>query len=269
MDIGDRVKEGQLLAEITAPDIDDQLAQAKANLDQAKANLTLTRPTPNWPRSRWHATRRPADRGLRQQIDQDQATATTDGGQVESAEASIQVNEATVQRFTDLQAFQKITAPFAGVITARNIDTGDLITADSTAALPLFHLAQTDVLRVFVNVPQVFATRSSPARPPSCTGGRTRAASSREGDAHGQRPGPQHAHAAHRGGCAQPGRRPAAGHVPAGGLQLSPAGSPLLIPSAAVTNRADGAWVGVLDGGNAVHYQKVELGPTSARTSRC
>src|SRR3984957_15236570 len=65
--------------------------------------------------------------------------------------------EATVQRFTDLKGFEKITAPFTGVITARNVETGDLITADSTNR-ELFHLMRTDTLRVFVNVPQAFAT---------------------------------------------------------------------------------------------------------------
>src|SRR5229473_1688614 len=73
--------------------------------------------------------------------------------------ASIQVNEAMVQRYTDLQGFQKITAPFPGVITDRNVDPGDLISADSPSTTrELFHIMRTDVLRVFVNVPQVFAT---------------------------------------------------------------------------------------------------------------
>src|SRR6266404_6348094 len=89
--------------------------------------------------------------------------ATSNGGRWTSAtasmRASIQVNEATVQRYTDLQGFQQITAPFKGVITARNVDAGDLITADSPSTTrEMFHLMGTDVLRVFVNVPQVFAT---------------------------------------------------------------------------------------------------------------
>src|SRR5262249_53067020 len=75
---------------------------------------------------------------------------------VVAMEASIKVNEAAVQRFTDLQGFEKITAPFPGIITARNIDPGDLVSANSTAR-ELFHVMRTDPLRVFVNVPQVFA----------------------------------------------------------------------------------------------------------------
>src|SRR5262249_43255829 len=75
---------------------------------------------------------------------------------VGAMEAAIKVNEAAVQRYTDLQGVEKITAPFPGVITARNIDTGDLVSANSTVR-ELFHVMRTDTLRVFVNVPQVFA----------------------------------------------------------------------------------------------------------------
>src|SRR5205807_3744992 len=92
-----------------------------------------------------------------QQLDQYEATATTTEARVASSVASIEVNKAAVQRFTDLQSFQKITAPFAGVITARHVEKGDLVTADSTTR-ELFHLMRTDTLRVFVNVPQAFAT---------------------------------------------------------------------------------------------------------------
>jgi len=90
-------------------------------------------------------------------MDTQVATVGTTSASVEAARASIGVNEAAVQRYTDLQKFEKITAPFPGIITARQIDPGDLISADSTAR-ELFHLMRTDILRVFVNVPQVFAT---------------------------------------------------------------------------------------------------------------
>src|SRR5205823_5794949 len=92
-----------------------------------------------------------------QEIDQEQAALDTARANVALAQASIQTNVATVQQLTDLQSFEKITAPFVGVITARNIDPGDLVTANSTAR-ELFHVMRTDILRVFVNVPQVFAT---------------------------------------------------------------------------------------------------------------
>jgi len=161
VDIGDRVHEGQLLAEISAPDVDAQLAQAQADLAQAKANLPLTEANAELAKI---TLKRYIDAGpgtgvTLLQIDQQRATVKTTAAQVEATKASIQVYEATVQRFTVLQGFQKIIAPFPGVITARNIDPGDLISADTPSTTKqLFHLMRTDILRVFVNVPQVFAT---------------------------------------------------------------------------------------------------------------
>jgi multidrug efflux pump subunit AcrA (membrane-fusion protein) len=134
VDIGDRVQAGQLLAEIAAPDIDDQLAQAKANLAQARANLPLAEANAEVAKVTLDRLVKsgPGTGATLLQIDQQRATVKTTAAQVEATKASIQVNEAAVQRFTDLQGFEKITAPFAGVITARNVETGDLITADST-----------------------------------------------------------------------------------------------------------------------------------------
>jgi RND family efflux transporter MFP subunit len=161
VDIGDRVQEGQLLAVISAPDIDDQLAQAQANLAQARATLALNQANAElarvvMERSQRIKTADPAAVPV-EELQRQRAMVDTTWASVETARASIKVNEAMVQRFTDLQGFEKIIAPFKGVITARNIDPGDLVSADSTAR-ELFHLMRTDVLRVFVDVPQVFAT---------------------------------------------------------------------------------------------------------------
>lgn len=162
VDIGDRVKEGQLLAEISAPDVDAQLAQAEADLDQAKANLPLSIANADLAKItlKRFIEAGPGTGVSLLQLDQQKATVQTTTAQVEATKASIQVFEAAVQRFTALQGFQKIIAPFPGVITARNIDPGDLIAADSpsSSSKELFHLMRTDTLRVFVNVPQVFAT---------------------------------------------------------------------------------------------------------------
>ncbi len=157
VDIGDRVKEGQLLADISAPDIDDQLAQAKANLDQSKANLLLAEASLNLAKVTLDRDARAGNAVTALQIDQDRAQVQTTTAQVEATKAAIQVNVATVQRYQDLQDFQKIVAPFQGVITSRNIDQGDLVIADSATSKQLFHIMRTDILRVFVNVPQVFA----------------------------------------------------------------------------------------------------------------
>ena len=161
VDIGDRVTEGQLLAVIDAPDIDDQLNEAKANLEQARATLTLNEANAKLAETtltRSLTVQKENKGAVAQQIIDDQrANLGVTMASVEAARASIKVNQAAVQRFTDLQQFEKIVAPFPGVITARNIDPGDLVMANSTAR-ELFHLMRTDVLRVFVNVPQVFST---------------------------------------------------------------------------------------------------------------
>jgi RND family efflux transporter MFP subunit len=163
VDIGDRVQEGQLLAEISAPDIDDQLAQAKANVEQSRATLKLNQANAVLAKivlDRYYRIQKDSAGAIAVQlIDEQEATVHMTAASVENAQASIKVNEALVQRFTDLQRFQKIVAPFPGVITARNVDPGDLISADTpNTTKELFHLMRTDVLRVFVNVPQAFAT---------------------------------------------------------------------------------------------------------------
>jgi len=262
VDIGDRVKAGQLMAVISAPDVDDQLAQSKADLQQAEANLNLNKANAELART---TLGRDKAAGLiavpAQQLDQDQAAYDTAQASVKAAEASILVYKATVQRYADLVSFQEIKAPFHGVVTVRNYDKGALILADSTAALPMFHVAQIDVVRVFVNVPQIFASGVRP--------GQTAVVYRRE------HPGRKFSGKVTRTASAlDPNTRtmltevdvpnPDAALLPGMYLQVDfnfPRQEPsLMIPSAAVTIRADGAWVGVLDSQNAVHYQKVQLG---------
>jgi RND family efflux transporter MFP subunit len=158
VDIGDHVEQGQLLAEISAPDLDDQLSQAKANLAAAEAGLPLAKANARVAQTTLerYTSSGPGSFSLLL-IDQQRATVETTNAQVEVAKASIEQNKAAVQQFSDLQSFEKIAAPFAGVITARNFDPGDLVMANSTTR-ELLHLMRTDILRVLVNVPQVFAT---------------------------------------------------------------------------------------------------------------
>jgi RND family efflux transporter MFP subunit len=162
-DIGDKVTAGQLIATIDAPDLDDQLAQAEANLEQARATLKLNEANAALAEktmARYLALEKQNVGAIAQlQIDEQQATVLTSNESVKAAQASIGVNEATVRMYQDLQKFEKIIAPFAGVITARNVDPGALVTADNpSAARELFHLMQMDPLRVFVDVPQTYAT---------------------------------------------------------------------------------------------------------------
>ena len=162
VDIGDHVRAGQLLAEISAPDIDDELAQAQANLTLANANLPLAEANAALAKVTLDRFTQagPGTGVTLLQIDQQRATVKTTAAQVEAAQATIGVNTAAVQQFTDLQGFQKIIAPFSGVITARHVDVGDLITADSSSSSrQMFEIQRTDILRVHVDVPQIVATK--------------------------------------------------------------------------------------------------------------
>jgi RND family efflux transporter MFP subunit len=151
-DIGTHVKKGQLLAEIETPEVDQQLRQARANLATAQANLALSKIT---------ATR---FQGLLTtnavaQQDADNATGTFNANR-----AIVQSNEANVSQLEQLQSFEKIYAPFDGVITVRNTDIGALINSGSSGgqSTELFQIAQPDRLRVYVSVPEAYATAARP-----------------------------------------------------------------------------------------------------------
>ena len=140
VDIGEQVTNGQVLAEIDTPELDQQLAQAQAQLDQAKASLDLAKTTAD----RWTELLKTASVS-EQETAEKVADNTLAGAMVESAQANL-------HRLEDLKRFDQVTAPFDGIVTTRNTDIGQLIAADSGPEL--FRLAQTDPLRVYVNVPQ-------------------------------------------------------------------------------------------------------------------
>jgi RND family efflux transporter MFP subunit len=152
VDLGARVTAGQLLAEIDAPELDQQLQQARADLSTAQANLRLAQITAD----------RYLDLGKTDSVAQqdiDNATGTLD-----ARKAAVESSRHNVQRLEQLQAFTKIYAPFDGVITARNTDIGALIDSGSSGgvARELFHIAQTGRLRVFVTVPEVYSRAARP-----------------------------------------------------------------------------------------------------------
>jgi RND family efflux transporter MFP subunit len=151
-DIGAHVRAGQLLAVIETPEIDQQLAQARATLNTAKANLELSRIT----MERYH--------GLLQKRAVAQQDVDNAVGAYNANQAMVEADQAAVQRYEALVSFEKVYAPFDGVITARNTDIGDLINAGSSTAprTDLFHIAQTGVLRVYVNVPQEYSQGVKP-----------------------------------------------------------------------------------------------------------
>lgn len=142
VDIGDRVRAGQTLAVIESPEIDQQVNQARADVAQAQANLQLAQVTTE----RWKALGAQNAVAL-QDVDQKEAD-------FKARQADLQAAQANLERWQQLQSFETVTAPFDGVISARNIDVGALISAGSGPEL--FHLTQSETLRVYVNVPQSY-----------------------------------------------------------------------------------------------------------------
>jgi len=147
-DIGAKVTTGQLMAEIDAPDIDAQLRQATADLSRARATLDIDQL--NFQRSKQLLATLVVSQ---QDFDQNRTT-------LEAQQAAVQADEASVQDLTVQQGFEKLIAPFNGVVTKRNTDVGALINAGSSAASTaqeLFHVARTDILRVYISVPEIYS----------------------------------------------------------------------------------------------------------------
>jgi RND family efflux transporter MFP subunit len=158
VDIGSKVTAGQVLAEIETPELDQQLRQARAELENARATMDMARTTAD----RWQSLLK-RDAVSRQETDEKVSDYN-------ARKAIVDSNGANVKRLEDLQAFQKITAPFEGVITARNTDIGALIDAGAGGqARELFRLAAINKLRVFVSVPQAYAQAARPGTPTAIT----------------------------------------------------------------------------------------------------
>lgn len=194
VDIGDKVAAGQLLAEIDTPDLDAQLAQARAQLAQAQAAVKQVIAQRDYSRSNTRRYESLADQKLvsQAQVEQTQAQASTDEASVASAQSNVAAQQANVRRLLETQAFARVVAPFAGTITTRGIERGDLVIEGKTTEL--FTLVATDPVRVFVEVPQTVApnvrtgtdatltVREFPGR--AFTGKITRAAGALDPDLH-------------------------------------------------------------------------------------
>jgi RND family efflux transporter MFP subunit len=146
-DIGAHVKKGELLAVIETPEVDQQLEQSLSNLNTAKANLALAQITKN----RYE--------GLLKSNAVSQQDVDNAVGNYNANTATVEAAQANVKQLQALQSFEKIYAPFDGVVTARNTDIGDLINSGSNGGVKtdLFHIAQPGVLRVYVNVPEEYS----------------------------------------------------------------------------------------------------------------
>jgi RND family efflux transporter MFP subunit len=276
VDIGDRVQAGQLLAEIDSPEIDQQLRQAQADLQQSertldvqKASLELARTT----LARYQAA--DAEGAVaKQALDQNAAAHQTAQATVAAAEANVNSNRANVQRVRELIAFQRVVAPFSGTVIQRNVDVGTLITAGSptnnTAVAPssvtgaangLFEIAQVDALRVFVNVPQVYSSTLKIGLPVSVV-------------VRGQVMKPLAATVTRTASALDPGTRtlltqvdiPNAEHRLLPGMfvyvafKIGPSGTHWRVPATAVVFNAQGTRVVIVGPGNTLRFQDVVLG---------
>ena len=263
VDIGDRVTKGQQLADVEAPEVDQQLAQAiamvsqdKANVVKFEANLALARKT-----LQRYVVAGPGTVS-KQQIDERTSGVTDAEKVVDAARATVNADEANVHRLLDLQSFQKVYAPFDGVITARNVDPGSLISAGSTTGTrELFRLAQVDVLRIFVYVPQSYA--------PDIKAGQTADVSVRE------LPGHVFTGTVTRtAGAIDPTSRTLLSEVQVqnpDGLLLSGSyatvrfkvqrpNPPLVVPQTALLIDANGVRVALVDADGALHYRSIQIG---------
>ncbi len=157
-DIGAHVKKGQLLATISSPEVDQQLAQARAELATATANAVYAKQQAK------RYTDLLASNAVTQQDTENFVT------QAASSETLVRSAQANVQRLQQLTGFEKVYAPFDGVITARGVDIGTLISAGSGAGgREMFHMADEHIMRVYVNIPQVDAPNTTPGTPADLT----------------------------------------------------------------------------------------------------
>ncbi|MGA2794621.1 MAG: efflux RND transporter periplasmic adaptor subunit [Roseiarcus sp.] len=170
VDIGSRVHAGDLLARIAAPDVDKQLAQAKATLDQRHAELRQAEAAVNQAQSNkdladvtneriatlarqgWE-TKQSADQTRLALVAQDAGLKNSQAGVI-VAQANYQAQLATVQQEQELTGFERVIAPFDGIVTARNVDVGDLISGSASGGASMFTLQRDDMLRVHIDVPQ-------------------------------------------------------------------------------------------------------------------
>lgn len=256
-DIGTHVHTGQVLATIEAPEVDQEVQQARAQLRQANATLALARSDLD----RWKALAR--DSAVSQQ-ELDQKTAA-----FEASAATANAQRANVERLTSMQGYSRVAAPFAGVVTARNVDVGTLVSPGTgsgtsnggTGGQGLFRISQTNTMRVYVNVPQSLAAamqagESAELTVPEVHGRSFTGRVARTADALDPATRtllvevdvPNTDHALLAGSFAQ--------------IRLATRGAvqPILVPANALLFNAGGTQVIVVDDQGVAHYHKVEVG---------
>jgi RND family efflux transporter MFP subunit len=163
-DIGDHVKKDEILATISAPDLDQQLEQAKGQLVQLQAAVQQAQANAELGSATNQRTSQLVVQGWqsKQQGDNDRLNAASQAAALSVAKANVVAQEAAVKRLDELTAFEEIRAPFDGVVTARNVDIGDLVNAGGNTGRALFQIADVHRMRVYVNVPQAFLGELAP-----------------------------------------------------------------------------------------------------------
>jgi multidrug efflux pump subunit AcrA (membrane-fusion protein) len=276
VDIGDNVTEGQLLALIESPEVDQQLGQAEADLETARKNLELQKAALELARVTMERYQSADKEGsvAKLLLDQSVSTFRTSQASVAAATAVVASNEANVRRLQDLVSFERVLSPFTGTIIQRSVDTGALITAGSpvnnVAAAPssvaggangLFEVAQMDELRIFVSVPQTFAPNVKVGLPVKVT-------------VRGRLMEPVTGRVTRTATALDPGTRTLltqvdvpnrSRHVLAGmfvyvDFEIAPSGTRWRVPATAVVFNAQGTRVAIVDKENKLHFQQVELG---------
>jgi RND family efflux transporter MFP subunit len=274
VDIGDRVQAGQILAEIEAPELDQQVRQAQANVQQTqaaltqalanrvqgKANADLARVTAE----RW-ATLAKKGAVSKQENDQYQAQYQAQAANLDALEQAVAVTrsniaaaEANLSRLNEVQSYRIVKAPFEGVITLRNVDVGALVNAGSTL---LYRIAQTRVLRTYVNVPQTNADSVRSGQTAQLTvsnrpgrrfpGTVTRTAEALDPNSRTMLVEVQ---VPNSDGALLPGMY---AQVDLSSPRVNP---PLLLPADSLIVRADGAQVALVRPDHTVHFQNIQVG---------
>jgi RND family efflux transporter MFP subunit len=263
VDIGDTVAAGDVLAEIDAPELDQELAQARAAAAQSSAVRLQETAKLELARSTFERTKTLAAEGLASKQDLEEKSAAVRAGEasVAATDASVGAASANVRRLTELKRFQKVVAPFAGTITSRSAEPGALIVSGA-GGQPLFRLAQTDPVRVFVQVPQLHAAAIKVGatvtltvrelRGRVFTGKITRTSKSLDPSTHTLNTEAQFPNA---DGALMPGTyaRVALGTLAATGVDV-----PLVVPSTALIVNAKGTQLAVVEQG-VVHLRVVEV----------
>jgi RND family efflux transporter MFP subunit len=163
-DIGAHVRQGDVLATISAPDLDQQLAEAKAQLVQLQAAVAQAQATADLGRVTDQRTAKLVQQGWSsaEQGDTDHLTAASRDAALAVAKANVTAQQAAVARLQELIKFEQITAPFDGVVTQRTVNIGDLVNAGGNAGTPMFQVSDIHRMRIYVNVPQAFLGELKP-----------------------------------------------------------------------------------------------------------